>query len=60
MLLQVEGYWKDDREYVTTVAVSLGSWDGSDDEDIFYYTEGDDIKVGDTIAGDFVILEIRR
>lgn len=44
------------------VLVSLGSWNGQTDERdarIFYYTDGDPIKRGDTICdGDFFITHI--
>ena len=56
----VDGHWIDETT-VYTVNVSLDSWDGQEDEkdrDIFYYTDGDPIKVGDIIANDFVITEI--
>lgn len=59
--LEVSGYWTNEPEYVVTVTVSLGTWNGEEGDDyIFYYTDGEDIKVGDTIAGDFVVLEIER
>ena len=44
------------------VLVSLGSWDGQEDERdarIFYYTDGDQLKRGETICdGDFTITEM--
>ena len=57
----VDGHWIDDATTIYTVNVSIDSWDGLEDEadrNIFYYTDGDPIEVGDTIALDFVITKI--
>ena len=57
----VSGYWLDQPEVIYTVKVSLDSWDGIEDEkdlEIFFYTDGDPIEVGDIIAHDFVITKI--
>tara|TARA_R110000823_G_scaffold185574_1_gene317953 strand:- start:284 stop:499 length:216 start_codon:yes stop_codon:yes gene_type:complete len=62
MLQTVTGFWKDEPQHTYTVKVSLGTWDGRDDLSdlgIFYYTDGDQIKVGDTIAEDFIITSIQ-
>jgi len=56
--INVQGYWKEDPETLYWVTVSLGSWDGYEDDkdrDIFYYTDGEPLNIGDTIAGDFVV-----
>ena len=55
--------WKNrDASAEMVVLVSLGSWNGQTDERdarIFYYTDGDPIKRGDTICdGDFFITHI--
>ncbi len=60
-IITVTGHWVDDLSNKYTVAVSLGEWDGVEDEadlNIFYYTDGEPLKVGDTIAGDFVVTAI--
>jgi len=61
----VKGQWVDtipDASAQMIVIVSLGSWDGQEDErdaSIFYYTDGDLLKRGDTICdGDFIITDI--
>ena len=56
--INVEGYWKEDPETRYWFKVSLGSWDGYEDDkdrDIFYYTDGEPLNIGDTIAGGFVV-----
>lgn len=60
-LKTISGHWIDQPETNYTVLVSLGSWDGVEDEkdrNIFFYTDGDPIKVGDIVAGDFIITAI--
>lgn len=60
-LQTISGHWLDQPETNYTVLVSLGSWDGVEDDidqKIFFYTDGDPIKVGDIVAGDFIITEI--
>ena len=57
----ISGHWLDQPETNYTVLVSLGSWDGVEDEkdrNIFFYTDGEPINVGDIVAGDFVITAI--
>lgn len=57
----VNGYWIDQPDTERSVRVSLGSWDGQEDEKdltIFYYTDGAPLSVGDVIARDFVVTEI--
>jgi hypothetical protein len=52
----IHGHWIDDPDTFHTVVVSLDKWNGVEDEEdgsIFYYTDGDQINVGDVIAGDF-------
>ena len=58
----VTGHWQDApaREY--TVRISLGTWNGRDDLadlGIFFYTDGEPVNVGDTIAEDFIITSIQ-
>ena len=60
-IITVTGHWTDDPSNKHTVAVSLGEWDGVEDETdrgIFYYTDGEPLKVGDIIASDFVVTAI--
>jgi hypothetical protein len=63
MLQTVTGFWDGYPQRTYTVKVSLGTWDGRDDLSeklgIFYYTDGDQIKVGDAIAEDFIITSIQ-
>jgi hypothetical protein len=57
----IEGHWQDDPATRYCVNVSLGSWDGIEDEkdrDIFYYMDGEPLRVGDVIANDFVVTNI--
>ena len=57
----ITGHWIDQPETNYTVLVSLGSWDGVEndfDRKIFFYTDRESIQVGDVVAGDFVVTEI--
>lgn len=57
----ISGHWIDQPDTNYTVLVSLKSWNGIEDEkdrNIFFYTDGDPIKVGDIVAGDFVVTKI--
>jgi hypothetical protein len=38
-----DGYWIDSKEKFQGAKISNGSWDGSEDDDIFYYTDGGDV-----------------
>jgi hypothetical protein len=58
---KISGHWIDQPDAKYTVLVSLGSWNGIEDEadrNIFFYTDGEPIKVGDIVASDFVITRI--
>ena len=60
-IVQVDGYWSDDPKHEYQVKVSTGSWDGVEDEkdrDIFWYTDGDPLNVGDVISDDFVVTKV--
>lgn len=60
-LKTISGHWLDEPDTTYTVLVSLGSWNNLEDyidQKIFFYTDGDPIKVGDIVAGDFIITEI--
>ena len=55
------GYWKDNKENFYGMMVSDQEWDGLEDakdEKIFFYTDGEDVKVGDVIASDFVVTAV--
>lgn len=54
----VHGYWKDEPEYLVGVIVCLDSNNGEENDEVFFYMDGETIGVGDTIAGDFVVTEI--
>jgi len=57
----VEGYFTDNPNHIHYVNVSLQSWNGIEDHadnDIFFYTDGEPLQVGQKIAEDFVITSI--
>ena len=57
-VINVEGYWQDSPDTRYWVNVSLGSWDGYEDEkdrDIFYYMDGEPLNIGAVIADNFVV-----
>jgi hypothetical protein len=59
----VMGYWTDAPHRNFTVNVALGGWDGyndADDEQIFYYMDGEPLIVGSTIAEGFVVTNIEE
>ena len=61
MIVNVRGHWLDLPTIEYSVLVSLGSWDGQEteeDRNIFYYTDGEPLSLGDVIAGDFRVTEI--
>lgn len=56
-IILADGYWKDDQHQFFNKRVSLGDWDGLEDEkdeNIFFYLNGEP-PIGD--HGDFVITE---
>lgn len=60
-IVTISGHWVDEPATTYIVRVSLGSWDEQEDardSQIFYYTDGEPLKVGDVIASDFVVTEI--
>jgi hypothetical protein len=58
------GYWEDEPERILyPVRIALGEWDGVEDledEDIFFYMDGEPLKVGAIVADSFVITEIEE
>ena len=60
---ECEGYWTDDSENIFGVKVALGEWDGvEDDEDqeIFYYMDGEPLKVGTVVSEGFYITRVEE
>ena len=60
-IITATGYWAEAPNHTYTVKVSLGTWNERDDLadlGIFYYTDGEPLKVGDIIAEDFIITTI--
>jgi len=59
-----DGYWEDETDgSIFTVLLSDNSWDGIEDEEdqkIFYYTDGEPVKVGDVISDGFVITDVHK
>ena len=56
-----EGYWEDDPERIFPVTIALGDWDEEEDwedEQIFYYMDGEPLTVGSVISDGFVITKI--
>ena len=61
MTKTINGYWIDQPKTIYTLMVSLDSWDEEEDakdSKIFFYTDGEDVKVGDVIASDFVVTAV--
>jgi hypothetical protein len=57
----VEGYWKEAPQKTHSVVFSHDKWDGvedAEDESIFYYAEGEVLKVGDIVSDGFVITKL--
>jgi hypothetical protein len=60
------GFWLPENEEQTKinfmdVLVAKGDWDGeedADDERIFFYMDGKELKRGDIIADEFVVIEV--
>lgn len=50
-----------DSDFDYQVTIALGSWDGvedREDEDIFYYMDGEPLEVGMVLDDGFVITEV--
>jgi hypothetical protein len=57
------GYWEDEPDNIYTVNIALGDWDGiedSEDQGIFFYMDGEPLKIGAIVADGFVITEIEE
>jgi hypothetical protein len=60
-IVNCEGYWLDDPDHILGVSIALDSWDGLEDgidESIFYYMDGEPLKVGSIISEGFLITEM--
>ena len=61
-VVECAGYWEWDADKtVYEVTIALGSWDeieDAEDERIFYYMDGDPLRVGTVLADGFVITHI--
>jgi hypothetical protein len=58
-----EGYWEDEPDNVYSVNIALGEWDGKDDyedEQIFFYMDGEPLVVGAVVADSFVITSVEE
>jgi len=58
-----EGYWEDEPDNIYPVNIALGDWDGIDDAEdqgIFFYMDGEPLKIGAIVADSFVITEIEE
>ena len=58
-----EGYWEDEPENIFSVNIALGDWDGKEDyadEQIFFYMDGEPLKVGAIVADSFLITSIEE
>lgn len=59
--IEVSGYWQEEPERCFDVTIALGSWDGeldAEDEEIFYYMDGEPVTTGTVIGDGFVIKEV--
>lgn len=58
-----EGYWEDEHANIYSVNIALEDWDeieDAEDESIFYYMDGEPLKVGAIVADSFVITHIEE
>ena len=59
--VDVEGYFDDEPDNIFSVVVALEAWDGvedAEDEGIFFYMDGEPLKVCAVVAHNYVITEI--
>ena len=59
--VDVEGYFDDEPDIIYPVVVALEAWDGvedHEDEGIFFYMDGEPLKVGAVVADNFVITKV--
>jgi len=58
------GYWEDEPERILyPIRIALGEWDGIEDledEEIFFYMDGEPLKVGAVVADSFIITEMEE
>ena len=59
---ECSGYWDDEPDRILHgVTIALEEWDGVEDledEGIFFYMDGEPLKIGSVVADGFVITEI--
>jgi hypothetical protein len=58
---ECSGYWEDEPDNIYPVTIALEEWDeveDHEDEGIFYYMDGEPLKIGSVVADSFVITEI--
>ena len=58
-----EGYWEDEPNNIYSVNIAMGDWDGKEDyedEQIFFYMEGEPLVVGAVVADSFVITSVEE
>jgi hypothetical protein len=58
-----EGYWEDEPDNIYSVNIALGDWDGKEDyedEQIFFYMDGEPLVVGAVVADSFVITSVEE
>jgi hypothetical protein len=58
------GYWQDDPDRILyPIRIALGEWDGVEDfedQGIFFYMDGEPLKIGAIVADSFVVTEIEE
>ena len=58
-----EGYWEDEPNNIYSVNIAMGDWDGKEDyedEQIFFYMDGEPLVVGAVVADSFVITSVEE
>lgn len=52
------GYWIEEPSRLYDVTISTATWNGEDDDQTFYYTDGEPLAVGMEICDGFVLTHI--
>ena len=58
-----EGYWEDEPNNIYSVNIAMGDWDGKEDyedEQIFFYMDGEPLVIGAVVADSFVITSVEE
>jgi len=61
--VEASGHWEDEPNRNFDVTIALGSWDGeldAEDEEIFFYMDGEPLTEGTVIGDGFVVTKIER